>query len=141
MKPRISSQNVRSRSYRPKIRIHAFFWLAMVLMIMALHPVMAKDNPKDPEPLPVKGPLVSELKENLNPDIPGAETIIRKYEDFQGNQVREFVINGAMFQIQVVPANGPTYYLIDTDGDGLFETKVNGYEPKLMVPQWVLFRF
>ncbi|GAB0056556.1 hypothetical protein SIID45300_00864 [Candidatus Magnetaquicoccaceae bacterium FCR-1] len=92
-------------------------------------------------PIPAKGPLVSELREEVESDKPGHITIIRKYEDAQGNQVREFSSQGAVYQIQVVPANGPTYYLIDTDGDGLFESRSNGYEPLTVVPQWVLFRY
>ncbi|MBF0126040.1 MAG: DUF2782 domain-containing protein [Magnetococcales bacterium] len=115
--------------------------LAALLFLLVPRSVMAKGSVPDANPIPAKGPLVSELKEDLDPAIPGPETVIRKYEDAQGNQVREFAINGAVFEIQVVPANGPPYYLIDNDGDGLFETRLNGYEPKLVVPQWVLFRF
>ncbi|MBF0614890.1 MAG: DUF2782 domain-containing protein [Magnetococcales bacterium] len=92
-------------------------------------------------PVPAKGPLVSELREQLDPDHPQHETVIRKYEDAQGNQVREFLANGSLYQIEVVPVNGPAYYLIDTDGDGLFETRSHGHEPQIVVPQWVLFRY
>ncbi|MBF0214733.1 MAG: DUF2782 domain-containing protein, partial [Magnetococcales bacterium] len=83
----------------------------------------------------------SELREALDPDHPEHETVIRKYEDAQGNQVREFMIQGSVFQIQVIPVNGPSYYLIDTDGDGLFESRSHGHEPQYAVPQWVLFRY
>jgi hypothetical protein len=51
------------------------------------------------------------------------------------------MIQGSVFQIQVIPANGPSYYLIDTDGDGLFESRSHGHEPQYAVPQWVLFRY
>lgn len=107
---------------------------------MAVQTVSAKENQADANAIPTKGPLVSELRE-LDPNVPGQETVIRKYEDAQGNQVQEFMINGAVYQIQVIPVNGPPYYFIDADGDGLFESRFNGYEPKVMVPQWVLFRF
>ncbi|MEO5377241.1 MAG: DUF2782 domain-containing protein [Magnetococcus sp. DMHC-6] len=90
---------------------------------------------------PQKGPLISELKEDLNPDLPGPETLIRKYEDASGNQVVEFSINGSVFQYQVIPHGGVPYYLVDKDGDGLFENRFNGHEARLVVPQWVLFKF
>ncbi|MBF0294972.1 MAG: DUF2782 domain-containing protein [Magnetococcales bacterium] len=109
--------------------------LAGLLLLVAASPSLAREDHAPP----AKGPLVSELREKAEPD--GPETVIRKYEDAQGNQVRESAVNGAVFQIQVIPYSGPPYYLIDNDGDGLFETRINGYEPKLMVPQWVLFRF
>lgn len=91
--------------------------------------------------IPKKGPLVSELREDLSDDVPGAETVVRIYEDMAGNRVKESMINGAVFQIQVTPFHGFTYILMDTNGDGLFETRFNGHEPKFVVPQWVIFRF
>ena len=90
---------------------------------------------------PGKGPLVSELREDVDPKVPGPETIIRNYADGWGGQVREFIMGGAIYQIEVVPYNGLPYLLIDKDGDGLFETRFRGNELRLIVPQWVLFRF
>lgn len=92
-------------------------------------------------PIPRKGPLISELREDLDPDIPGAETIIRRYEDSKGNTTREYLINGLLFQIEVIPVSGPPYYLIDVEGNGLFQEQHVGFRPRLVVPQWVLFRF
>ena len=92
-------------------------------------------------PVPRKGPLVSELRENLDPETPDAETVIRRYEDSRGNVVREFLIHGALFQIEVIPISGPPYYLIDVTGEGLFQARYQGSKPRLLVPQWVFFRF
>ncbi|MBF0370372.1 MAG: DUF2782 domain-containing protein [Magnetococcales bacterium] len=91
--------------------------------------------------VPQKGPLISELREDVDPDVPGPETVIRKYEDAAGNQVLEFITNGAIFQYEVIPFGGVPYYLIDTNGDGLFESHFMGYRSRLIVPQWVLGRF
>ncbi|MBF0147075.1 MAG: DUF2782 domain-containing protein [Magnetococcales bacterium] len=91
--------------------------------------------------IPHKGAMVTRFREDLSPELDGPETIVRKYEDEQGNQVLEFVINGSLFQLQVIPANGVPYLLIDTNGDGLFDSKFHGHEPRLVVPQWVFFRF
>ncbi|MBF0460658.1 MAG: DUF2782 domain-containing protein [Magnetococcales bacterium] len=92
-------------------------------------------------PVPRKGPLVSEMREDLTPEVPGSETVIRRYDDYKGNTIREFSINGMLFQIEVTPVGGPTYYLIDVEGNGVFQERRMGPQPRLIVPQWVLFRF
>ncbi|MEO5341151.1 MAG: DUF2782 domain-containing protein [Magnetococcus sp. MYC-9] len=92
-------------------------------------------------PIPRKGPLISELREPTDPEHPDQETVIRRYEDSKGNTVREYLINGMLFQIEVVPVSGPPYYLIDVEGSGTFQERHVGYQPRLVVPQWVLFRF
>lgn len=126
----------------PMPRLLAGLFLA--LFLAALPGVVRAEMPEvrpSGHAVPQKGPLISELREDLSPEVDGAETIIRRYEDAQGNQVREFIMNNAVFQIQVIPRNGIPYYLIDADGDGLFENRFRGYEPSLIIPQWVLFRF
>jgi hypothetical protein len=91
--------------------------------------------------VPPKGPLVAELREKLDPDASAPETVIRRYEEYNGLTVREYLINGTVFQIEVTPGNGPPYYLIDVEGRGLFQERYVGFQPRLVVPQWVLFRF
>ncbi|MBF0190523.1 MAG: DUF2782 domain-containing protein [Magnetococcales bacterium] len=114
----------------------------LALLLLTAQSALAAETPRgEAQPVPAKGPLVSELRENLDPDRPGHETVIRKYEDAQGNQVREFMTHGAIYQLQVIPVNGAPYYLIDTDGDGLFESRSNGYELQIAIPHWVLFRY
>jgi hypothetical protein len=95
-----------------------------------------------PQPPPSRGVLVSELRERLSRGDRDPETIVRLYEDNAGNQVREFSLNGHLFQVEVIPANGmPPYLLVDTTGDGLFDMRVVHSERRVVVPQWVLFRF
>ncbi|MEO5347409.1 MAG: DUF2782 domain-containing protein [Magnetococcus sp. YQC-9] len=124
---------------------HGRMWspvlLIVVLLVATSQIALAAEARKEGHPMPAKGPLVSELREEIDPDKPGHVTVIRKYEDAQGNQVREFSSQGAIYQVQVIPANGPTYYLIDPNGDGLFEKLNAEHEPMIMVPQWVFFRY
>ncbi|MBF0156399.1 MAG: DUF2782 domain-containing protein [Magnetococcales bacterium] len=94
----------------------------------------------DGEPV-AKGVLVSVVSEDLDPDTPGPETVVRLYEDSAGNRVREFVMRGFLFQLEVAPDDGPAYYLVDNDGDGRFETRLVDPEPRLVIPQWVFHRF
>lgn len=119
-----------------------------ILMALIAAPVISwsadpssREIKEDGFEVPKKGPLVSELREDLSDEIPGAETVIRIYEDMAGNRVKESMINGSVFQIEVTPFHGLTYILLDSDGDGRFETKFYGQEPKFVVPQWVIFRF
>ncbi|MBF0108641.1 MAG: DUF2782 domain-containing protein [Magnetococcales bacterium] len=113
------------------------FFLTSFSVALAEEPVILEKG----HPIPHKGALATQFREDLSNEIAGPETVVRKYEDEQGNQVFEFIINGSVFQLQVIPANGRPYLLIDTNGDGLFDSKFHGHEPRLMVPQWVLFRF
>ncbi|MBF0341066.1 MAG: DUF2782 domain-containing protein, partial [Magnetococcales bacterium] len=121
----------------PVGRLLAGYPPLLICLLLLSGPALAGNTPQDSRALPVKGPLVSELREP-DPDHPGHVTVIRKYEDSQGNQVREFSVQGAIYQIQVIPVNAPAYYLIDPNGDGLFESMSNGHEPQFVVPQWVL---
>ncbi len=76
----------------------------------------------------------------MDPALPGPETEISLYEDGSGNRVREFRINGALFQIQGLPVGAAPYYLVDQDGDGQFETRLEDTGAVLVLPTWVLFR-
>ena len=55
--------------------------------------------------------------------------------------IEEYRINGQLYMIKVTPKKGPPYYIIDTDGDGILETRRNDILPGMMVPQWTLFRW
>ncbi|MBF0137698.1 MAG: DUF2782 domain-containing protein [Magnetococcus sp. DMHC-1] len=89
---------------------------------------------------PPRGSLVTRFQEDLAPEYPGQVMVIRLYEDAAENQIREFEINGAVFQVQVLPSSEPGYYLVDTTGSGRFDTRVEGEEARLVLPAWVLFR-
>lgn len=52
--------------------------------------------------------------------------------------IREYRINGELYAIEIRPASGPAYYLVDQDGDGNF---VRQEGDRIAVPQWVLKRF
>ncbi len=51
----------------------------------------------------------------------------------------EYSVNGRVWKVKVIPSIGPPYYLIDTDGDGLLETRLSDIYNEVVVPQWVLF--
>ena len=70
-------------------------------------------------------------------EAPG-EVVIGETKD---TLVNEFRINGQLYMIQVIPRKGPSYYLVDSDGDGNLETRRNDLAPDLLIPAWVLRRW
>ena len=51
------------------------------------------------------------------PPVPaGAEASTRT--EANGDVVTEYRVGGALAMVKVQPANGPVWYLVDTDGDG-----------------------
>lgn len=56
-----------------------------------------------------------------------------------GGQFKEYRIDGALYMIEVIPAKGPPYYLLDTDGDGVLETRRQNVEPDIVIPRWKIF--
>ncbi|TDN95915.1 MULTISPECIES: DUF2782 domain-containing protein [Halomonas] len=67
---------------------------------------------------------------NLEPDI-----TIRQEEE---RIIREYRVNGELYAIEIRPSAGPSYYLVDNNGDGDFEPQDGG---RIAVPQWVLKTF
>jgi|AntRauMinimDraft_4_1070384.scaffolds.fasta_scaffold00035_56 predicted ATPase len=67
---------------------------------------------------------------DLEPDI-----TIREEED---RTIREYRVNGELYAIEIRPFAGPSYYLVDHDGDGDFERREGD---RIAVPQWVLKTF
>ena len=92
--------------------------------------------------------LVTAAKEIIKvsdrtPQIPGKETILKGYRKMDGTRFLTFEIEGRVFGVQFDTDGKPPfeYGIMDTDGDGKFETKIipdkegkdQGY-----VPQWVI---
>ncbi len=56
-----------------------------------------------------------------------------------GGTITEYSVNGEVYKVKITPAFGPPYYLIDHDGDGEFDCKVNNIYDDICVSEWVLF--
>lgn len=54
-------------------------------------------------------------------------------------RIEQYSVNGRVYAVKITPKSGPSYYLIDTDGDGDLETRNNDIERGMQVPQWILF--
>lgn len=80
--------------------------------------------PEAPPPPPIREPLppkVQDPDEQLEPRV-----VIRQEE---GRTVEEYSINGRVYMVRITPVSGPSYYLIDEDGDGELDTRHDGMEP------------
>ncbi|MDR9438408.1 MAG: DUF2782 domain-containing protein [Halomonas sp.] len=76
------------------------------------------------------GSALAQSSTDLEPDI-----TIRQEED---RIIREYRVNGELYAIEIRPSSGPSYYLVDHDGDGDFERREGD---RIAVPQWVLKTF
>lgn len=73
-------------------------------------------------------PLVlAQEDDSVTPDI-----TVRQEED---RTIREYRVNGQLYAIEIQPAAGPSYYLVDDDGDGDFRRSDS---ERIAVPSWVL---
>jgi hypothetical protein len=84
-----------------------------------------------PVPEPPEIPQAVQSGEPLEPEV----TIIQRDKE----TVEEFRINGRLYKVKITPSAGPPYYLVDTDGDGVLETRGNNDITDINIPQWVLF--
>lgn len=83
-----------------------------------------------PEPPELPDPL--ESGENIEPVV----TIIRKDDA----TIEEYRVNGNLYMVKVTPFVGPSYYLIDNNGDGQLNSRRHELD-NVVVPTWVLFRW
>jgi hypothetical protein len=67
----------------------------------------------------------------MEPDI----TIIKREKE----TIQEYRINGRLYMVKITPSIGPSYYLVDNDGDGNMDARRSQLESGLKIPQWVLF--
>jgi hypothetical protein len=95
--------------------------------------VSASAQPSDLQPVPDGPPSVAPEK---GPAVP--EVTIRRVET---GVIREFRLGGRLYMIEIAPSVGPSYFLVDTDGDGSLETRYSDLDPRIAIPAWVLLRW
>lgn len=67
------------------------------------------------------------------PDV----TIIQRGQE----RVEEYRINNQIYMVKITPSKGYPYYLVDTNGDGNFDTRRPQLTSPPVIPQWVLLRW
>jgi len=109
--------------------------LALILFLLAARSAWAIEASPPaglaPVPEPPDIPAPVESGETLEPDV----TIIRRGKDI----IQEYRINNRLYMVKIKPAIGPSYYMLDTDGDGNMDVRRSGIDRDMQIPQWVLF--
>jgi hypothetical protein len=70
--------------------------------------------------------------ESIEPEV----NIIQKDD----RTIEEYRRGGELYMVKVVPEVGKPYYLLDTDGDGVLETKQFNLQSD-EVPNWILLKW
>lgn len=108
-------------------------YLVLSLVIISTTSLAQQAADFAPVPEPPELPMPVQSGETLEPDI----TIIRKGK----KTIQEFRKNGQLYMVKIIPAAGPAYYLIDTDGDGNMDVRRSDLEKGLQVNQWKIFEW
>ena len=102
-----------------------YFWVASNLYAGEINHDGLEPVPAPPQ---LPDPLVS--GESIEPEV----TIIRKDDA----TIEEYRVNGRLFMVKITPLVGKPYYLLDNDGDGQLEARMNDLVQGFTVPQWVI---
>ncbi len=100
-------------------------------LLLSRH-VFAADEPRVPNTAPAPPPSVSE-QEQIEPEV----NIIQRDD----KTIEEYRVNGQLYMIKVTPKDAPSYYLVDTDGNGSLDSQRTELQQDLLIPSWVLFRW
>ncbi|MFV2059616.1 MAG: DUF2782 domain-containing protein [Gammaproteobacteria bacterium] len=102
-------------------------------------PPLTKENQQSQTPkksIPLETPAVKQDKpDEQQPQFPTPELVIR-YKD--GAKIEEYRVNGQLRYSKITPSIGPPYYLVDTDGDGIFD-KRHDHLANPPIQQWLLY--
>lgn len=108
-----------------------FFILS--LLIVSSHSYAEQPQNLAPVPEPPELPMPVRSGDPIEPDI----TIIRKGK----KTIQEFRKNGELYMVKVIPVVGPSYYLIDTNGDGNMDVRGSDLDKGTNINQWKLFEW
>ena len=92
-------------------------------------PASAVSDTKSDEAAP---PKKEEQEQITEPEV----TIIHREEEI----IEEYRVNGQLRYAKITPNRGPAYYLVDTDGDGILDTRNNDLDNP-PINQWILWRW
>lgn len=113
-------------------------------LLLAFGPASAQQDREwdDAPPPPEQGedppPPVIDERAREQRSLEDADIIIIERD---GETRREYRVGGELVMVEVTPAVGPTYYLIDTTGDGALDGRRNELDPNFVPPSWVIFRW
>ncbi|MEW5839022.1 MAG: DUF2782 domain-containing protein [Pseudomonadota bacterium] len=116
-------------------------FIAPLVLMLGLHGqgAFAVDDAPPPASAPAQAASNEPALAAPQTDIPEPEVNIREEPQ---QTVEEFRSRGRPYMIRVTPRGGlPPYYMVDNDGDGTLETRINSPSNPPATPRWVLFRW
>ncbi len=102
--------------------------LLVACSVFADDQVPLENVPDAPQP-----PLPVQSGETLEPDI----TIVRRGNDI----MHEYRVGGRLYMIKVVPDIGPSYYFLDSNGDGTLDSRRSDMSQDGHVNLWKIFEW
>ena len=93
---------------------------------------LAQQRPPKLEPLPEAPPPPLIREDSDEPRV--------RIAPQEGDRVEEVRDGGRVVMLKVPPPNGPTYYLMDTTGNGNW-TRRDALDPGIRVPMWTIRTF
>ena len=101
-----------------------------------LPPSLEQSKPALSQHAETPPPSLPEL-ENDSRNIPQPEVRIIHKKD---TVIEEYRINGHLRYIKITPTVGKPYYMVDTDGDGVLETRENDLDNPA-INRWILLEW
>jgi hypothetical protein len=99
------------------------------LVLLAALPVWAQNDLQPLPAVPPPPPGMEAFDAALEPQV----TIVKAESETR----EEFRIKGKLYMVKVTPAVGPSYYLVDNQGDGNF-IEADIPNPVVKPPMWIL---
>jgi len=100
------------------------------LLLLAALPVWAQKSDLQPLPaVPPPPPGMEAFDAALEPQV----TIVKTERETR----EEFRLNNRLYMVKVTPAIGPSYYLVDNEGDGNFVQQETIGQPT-RPPMWII---
>lgn len=112
-------------------------WLTYLIPLMLFSSTTLQAQPLAEVPPP---PGMAEQTEVIDPlhqladDFEPEVQIIRRGDDM----IEEFRIQGRLYMVRITPAKGRPYYLIDSDGNGILDTRREALQSPNVV-KWRIF--
>jgi hypothetical protein len=100
-------------------------WCAIVLVVLCTAAAAQSKRPPKLEPLPEPPPP---------PPMPVDAPAVRIPAQ-EGDKIEEVRQGGRVVMLKVTPPNGPTYYLVDTTGNGNWMRR-DSLDDGVRVPMW-----
>lgn len=110
--------------------------IVTLLLLFVCTGTMAADGPANKLEIPPPPPPLLEGN-GENQIIPEPEVTIIHQED---RIIEEYRVNGQLRYAKITPSKGPAYYMIDTDGDGLLDTRDDNLDNP-PINQWILWQW